>query len=119
PTFCPFPPSTEPDHGVPAIMNVFRSRFTQAAIILVLAFCIFRFGIRPPAPWSVLSLYMTIIFLATLIFVSSDADSWKSFIGRFWPTRVDPQPRLLRLALLPATPTLLGYYAYTQAAAKP
>ena len=100
-------------------MNVLRSRFTQAVIILVLAFCILRFGIRPPAPWSVLSLYMTIIFLATLIFVSSDADSWRSFITPIWTTLVDPRRRLLRLVLLIVIPILFGYYAYTQAAAKP
>jgi len=100
-------------------MNMLRSRFTQAVIILVVAFCILRFGIRPPAPWSVLSLYMTIIFLATLVFVSSDADSWKSFIGPIWTTLVDPRRRPLRLLLIVVIPILLGYYAYTQAAARP
>jgi mono/diheme cytochrome c family protein len=99
-------------------MNVLRSRFTQAVIILVVAFAVLRFGIRPPAPWSVLTLYMAIIFLATLVFVSSDADSWRSFINPIWTTLVEPRRRLLRSALVIVIPLLLGYYAYTQAAAK-
>jgi len=45
-------------------MGFLKSRFTQAVGIFVLAFVVLRFGIRPPAPWSVLRLYMTIIAMA-------------------------------------------------------
>jgi mono/diheme cytochrome c family protein len=100
-------------------MNILRSRFFQAVLVLVLAFVILRFGIQPPAPWSVLTLYMTIVLMAVLIFVSSDRDSWADFIRPIWATLVRPDLRILRLALLVAIPLLLGYYAYTQAAAKP
>src|SRR5919109_386943 len=61
-------------------MSFLRSRFVQAVLVLVLAFVILRFGIRPPAPWSVLTLYIAIIIVI---------------------------------------PLLIGYYAYTQAAARP
>src|SRR3989440_12983145 len=100
-------------------MRLLRSRFLQAVLVLVLAFVILRFGIQPPAPRSVLSLYMFIISLAVLVFVSSDRDSWRDFITPIWNTLVRPEPRPLRLALLGVLPLLLGYYAYTQAAAKP
>ena len=100
-------------------MRLLRSRFLQAVLVLVLAFVILRFGIRPPAPRSVLSLYMFIISLAVLVFVSSDRDSWRDFIAPIWTTLVRPERRPLRLALLVVLPLLLGYYAYTQAAAKP
>jgi mono/diheme cytochrome c family protein len=100
-------------------MSFLRSRFLQALLILVVAFVILRFGIRPPAPWSVLTLYMTIVLLATLIFVSSDSDSWRSFVRPIWTTLVDRDKRVLRYALLIVIPLALGYYAYTQAAAKP
>src|SRR4029450_13407109 len=73
----------------------------------------------PAAPWSVLTLYMTIVFLAVMVYVSSDVDSWRSFVRPLWSTLVDPDKRLLRLVLLVALPLLLGYYAYSQAAAKP
>jgi mono/diheme cytochrome c family protein len=100
-------------------MNVLRSRFFQALAILVVAFAVLRYGIQPPAPWSVLSLYMTIIFLALMVFVSSDSDSWRNFVRPIWSTLVDRDKRFVRLVLLVALPVLLGYYAYTQAAARP
>jgi mono/diheme cytochrome c family protein len=96
-----------------------RSRFVQAVFILVVSFCLLRFGIRPPAPWSVIKIYMLVVFLAVLIYVSADADSWRSFIRPMRSALVDPDKRLVRMVLLIAIPLLLGYYAYSQAAAKP
>ncbi len=100
-------------------MSWLRSRFTQAVIILAAAFVILKYGIRPPAPWSVLTLYMSIILLAVLVYVSSDSDSWRDFLRPIMATLVRPERRVLRLVLIVAIPLLLGYYAYTQAAAKP
>jgi mono/diheme cytochrome c family protein len=100
-------------------MNLFRSRLFQAALVLVIAFVFFRFAIRPPAPFSVLSLYMGIVLLAVLVFVSSNSDSWRSFLRPMRATLVDSDKRVLRLVLMIVIPLLLGYYAYTQAAAKP
>ena len=100
-------------------MRLLRSRFFQAVGIFVLAFVVLRFGIRPPAPWSVLSLYLAIIAMALLIFVSSDRDSWADFVSPIWATLTDPRYRLLRSVLVVLIPVLFGYYAYTQAAARP
>src|SRR5947208_16826847 len=99
-------------------MSFLRSRFAQAVLVLVLAFAILRFGIRPAAPWSVLTLYMSIVLLAVLVYVSSDSDSWRDFMRPIRSTLVAPDKRLTRLVLLIVVPLLLGYYAYTQAAAK-
>jgi len=100
-------------------MNVLRSRFFQAVVIWVLAFLILRVGIRPPAPWSVLTLYLFIVTLALLVFVSADRDSWRDFVRPVWLTLTDERYRVLRTVIVFALPLLLGYYAYTQAAAKP
>src|SRR5881397_3130229 len=100
-------------------MSFLRSRFVQAVLVLVIAFVVLRFGIRPPAPCSVLTLYMSIVLLAVLVFVSSDSDSWRDFVRPIRETLVNPDRRHARLGLLIALPLLLGYYAYTQAAAKP
>jgi mono/diheme cytochrome c family protein len=100
-------------------MSFLRSRFVQAVLVLVIAFVILRFGIHPPAPWSVLTLYMSIVLLAVLVFVSADSDSWREFVRPIRSTLVSPDRRYLRHGLLIAIPLLLGYYAYTQAAAKP
>ncbi len=100
-------------------MSFLRSRFVQAVLILIAAFVVLRFGIRPPAPWSVVQLYMTIVLLAVLIYVSADSDSWSEFVRPIRSTLVEPDKRHVRLALLVVVPLLLGYYAYTQAAARP
>src|SRR6266508_4233590 len=100
-------------------MSVLRSGFVQAVLLLVIAFVVLRFGIQPPAPWSVLTLYLSIVLLAVLVFVSSDSDSWREFVRPIRATLVSPDRRHARLGLLIVLPLLLGYYAYTQAAAKP
>jgi mono/diheme cytochrome c family protein len=100
-------------------MSFLRSRFVQAVVIFVVAFVVLRVGIRPPAPWSVIQLYMAVVLLALLIYVSADTDSWRSFVDPIRATLIDPSKRSLRLVLAIVLPLLLGYYAYTQAAAKP
>jgi mono/diheme cytochrome c family protein len=100
-------------------MRILRSRLFQSALILVVAFCILRFGIRPPAPWSVLTLYMAIVLIAVLVFASSDSDSWRDFMRPIRATLTERRLLPLRVALMIAIPLLLGYYAYTQAAARP
>jgi len=100
-------------------MKYLRSRLLQAALILVISFVVLRFVIRPPAPFSVLSEYMAIILVAVLVYVSADSDSWRSFLRPLRATLVDRDKRSLRFVLMIVVPLLLGYYAYTQAAAKP
>src|SRR5438105_14002589 len=95
-------------------MRFLRSRFLQAVLVLALAFVILRFGIRPPAPRSVLSLYMFIISLAVLVFVSSDRDSWRDVISPVWNTLVRPEGRSLGMALLGVLSVLPGYSGDTQ-----
>src|SRR5882724_10747584 len=56
---------------------------------------------------------------AVLIYVSADSDSWREFVHPIRSTLVEPDKRHVRLALLVIVPLLLGYYAYTQAAARP
>jgi len=96
-----------------------RNRFFQAVVVWAAAFAIFRFGIRPPAPWSVVTLYMMVVTLALLVYVSSDSDSWRGFVQPVRSTLVDPDKGYLRIALMIVIPLLLGYYTYTQASAKP
>src|SRR2546422_11443761 len=94
-----------------------RSTLFPYTTLFRAAFVVLRFGIRPPAPWSVVQLYMTIVLLAVLIYVSADSDSWREFVHPIRSTLVEPDKRHVRLALLVVVPLLLGYYAYTQAAA--
>jgi mono/diheme cytochrome c family protein len=100
-------------------MRLLRSRFVQAVLVLVISFVVLRFAISPPAPWSVVTLYMAIVAMAVLIFVSSDRDSWADFVRPIWATLTEPRYRPVRTACLVVVPLLFGYYAYTQAAARP
>ncbi len=98
-------------------MGLFRSKFFQAVLVLVAAFLFFRFGISPPAPRSVLSLYMTVVLIAVLVYVSSNSDSWRSFVAPIRAVVVDDSKLTIRIAVMIVLPLLFGYYAYTQAAA--
>src|SRR5581483_10334477 len=95
-----------------------RGKFLQAVGVLVAAFLLFRYGIQPPMPFSVLSLYMFVTLLAVLIYVSSDSDSWRAFVTPIRRTLTEPGRRPLRLLLGVTIPILVGYYAYSQAAAR-
>ncbi len=99
-------------------MNVFTSKFLQAVVVLIIAYVTFQFAIRPPAPWSVLSLYMAIVLFAVMIYVSSNSDAWREFVRPIRAVLGDPDKRIVRITLMAIIPVLLGYYAYTQAAAK-
>ncbi|HLE44846.1 MAG TPA: c-type cytochrome, partial [Methylomirabilota bacterium] len=94
-----------------------RGKFLQAILVLVAAIVVFKFIIRPPMPFSLLSLYMAITLLAVLLYVSSDSDSWRAFVQPIWATLTEPGWRPLRLALGVLLPVLVGYYAYSQAGA--
>src|SRR5713101_7666081 len=99
-------------------MNWLRSKFSQAVLVLVVVFVLYRFAIRPPAPWSVLTLYMAIVLITVLVYVSSDSDSWRNFLAPIRSTLLDGSKRPIRLALMVLIPLVVGYYAYTQAAAR-
>jgi DMSO reductase family type II enzyme heme b subunit len=99
-------------------MRILRSKFFQAVLVLLGTFLFFRFGIRPPAPWSVITLYMTITVFAVLVYVSSDSDSWEAFLRPVRSTLADDSKRQIRLVLVVALPILVGYYAYSRAAAE-
>src|SRR5688572_10239624 len=92
-------------------------KLLQAVVVLAVAFAIFKYGIRPPMPFSLLSLYMAITLLAVLVYISSDSESWRAFVSPIWATLTEPRWRPLRLGLGVLLPLLVGYYAYSQAAA--
>lgn len=98
-------------------MGLFRSRLFQSLLVLAISFAIFRFGIRPPAPWSVITLYMGIVLLALLVYVSSDSDSWRAFLAPLRALLVDDSLTAVRVGIMIVLPLALGYYAYSQAAA--
>ncbi len=99
-------------------MSWLRSKFAQAVLALVVAFVLFRFAIRPPVPWTVVTLYMAIVLVAVLVYVSSDSDSWRNFLAPIRSTLVEDSKRPVRVGVMVLIPLVVGYYAYTQAAAR-
>jgi DMSO reductase family type II enzyme heme b subunit len=95
-----------------------RGKFLQAALVLIVAALLFKYGIQPPMPFSVFSLYMAVTLMAVLVYVSSDSDSWRAFVAPIWATLTEPGRRPLRLFLGVVIPILVGYFAYSQAAAR-
>lgn len=92
-----------------------RHPLVQAVLVLLVAFVIFRFGIRPATPSSVLVLYMSIVMAAVILYVSSSEHSWRKFQDPFltlllgrgeWITR-------LRWTIAGLLPLLVGLHAYT------
>ncbi|MFQ5801816.1 MAG: c-type cytochrome [Candidatus Methylomirabilales bacterium] len=99
-------------------MSVLRSKLVQAVLVVVGMYLVFRFGIQPPAPWSVVKIYMVVVLLAVFVYVSSDSDSWRAFLSPIQSTLLDEGKRSIRNALLVLLPMLVGVYTYTQAAQK-
>ncbi len=97
-------------------MSILRSKLVQAVVVVVAMYLVFRFGIQPPAPWSVVKLYMAVVLLAVFVYVSSDSDSWRAFLSPIQSTLVDEGRRPIRNVLLVLLPILVGVYTYTQAA---
>ena len=87
-------------------------------MVLIVAALVFKYVIRPPMPFSVFSLYMAVTLMAVLVYVSSDSDSWRGFVAPIWATLTEPRRRPWRLFLGVVIPLLVGYYAYSQAAAR-
>src|SRR5262245_49032892 len=94
-----------------------RGKFLQAVVVVIGAALVFRYGIRPPMPFSVFSLYMGVTMMAILVYVSSDPDSWRAFVAPIWAMRTEPGRPPLPLLLGILIPLLIGYYAYSQASA--
>ncbi|MFQ5898696.1 MAG: c-type cytochrome [Candidatus Methylomirabilia bacterium] len=101
-----------------AILLASNSRFVRSVCLIVITFSMFAAWIQPPAPWSVVKLFMAVVLLAVLVYVSSDSDSWRAFLSPIRSTLVDDGKRPLRYAVMVLLPVVIGYYAYTQAAPK-
>jgi DMSO reductase family type II enzyme heme b subunit len=61
---------------------------------------------------------MTITTFAVLVYVSSNSDSWESFLQPIRSTLADDSKRQIRLALVIILPLLIGYYTYNSVAAE-
>ena len=92
----------------------------QSIAILVAAYVLIVYGIpRLPGsaivPKSVAFEYMTMIFVALLLYVSADDDRWALFRAPLQAMLVEPHLRLVRSAVLLAVTLLVGWITFAQA----
>jgi mono/diheme cytochrome c family protein len=96
-----------------------RHPFWQTALIAVLAYLLFKFGIAllpgsAPVPHTVVLQYMAVVIVALLIYVSADEPRWRSFKGPIHSVMVDNDKKILRILLLIAIPVLAGFVAFNR-----
>ncbi|HUE77018.1 MAG TPA: cytochrome c [Longimicrobiales bacterium] len=106
------------------MMRWVRHPLGQTAVILVVAYVIFEFGIRyvppllgiasAPVPNSVLLQYMLTVFVGALIFVSDNEARWREFKRPIRAVLADDDKRMLRNILLAVVPILVGLLVFMQ-----
>lgn len=99
-----------------------RHPFWQTALIVVLAWLLFEFGIAylppllgmrsAPAPGSVVLQYMTVVIVGMLLYVSSEERRWSKFKEPIHAVLVDNDKRILRVLLMIAIPLLAGWVTF-------
>lgn len=98
-----------------SILTPLRHKFTQAVLVWLFAFIIFRFVIQPPIPSSLLTIYLGIVTAVILVWVSSSDASWNEFRSPIFTFFVEEKIKWvvwLRLAVLILIPLLVGWLAY-------
>ncbi len=82
------------------------SKFTLSIIVVAIAYLIFRFGIRPPIPSSLLYIYLAITVFAILLYISVSKESFDSFLAPIKDVLTKPglshirQPILIMLPII-------------------
>lgn len=71
-----------------------------------------RFGWKVPIPQSVVTLYMGIVTLATVAYVTSSRERVQAFTGPLVRLCVDPRRRLVLYALIVLIPSLVAFGVY-------
>ncbi|HUG39768.1 MAG TPA: cytochrome c [Longimicrobiales bacterium] len=106
------------------MMRYLRHPLGQAAAVLLAAYALFEFGIAyippllgiasAPVPGSVLLQYMITVLVGVLIYVSGNEERWREFRRPIGAVLVEPEKRVLRMALLVIIPILVGVVAFGQ-----
>jgi mono/diheme cytochrome c family protein len=72
-----------------------------------------KFGVQPPIPSSVMSLYLAISTISILVYLIADPDRFRAFLAPLIRLLREPRLAIPRIALLTALPLLLGWTTYT------
>jgi mono/diheme cytochrome c family protein len=104
------------------VRSLLRHPFWQSVLVLVAGWLLVRWGIpylppllgvrSAPVPASVVLQYMVTILFGVILYVSSNEQRWREFRAPIRAVMVEPDKRVLRLALLIALPLLVGFLAF-------
>jgi mono/diheme cytochrome c family protein len=81
--------------------------WTLATVASIWAFL--RFGFKVPVPQSVVSLYMGIVVLSTVAYVTSERQRAAAFVAPLERLCLDPKLKLLLLAVMVGLPALVAF----------
>jgi len=104
-------------------MNTFlaplRHKLTQAVLVWLGAFVVYRFVIQPPIPSSLLTLYLGITTAVILLWVTASDAWWNEFKSPVVRLLVERENRMVtgaRWLILVMIPALAGWFAYQRVA---
>ncbi len=89
----------------------------QAVLILIASYLIFRYGIHPPIPSSLMGMYMITAIIAVWLYVSSSEEAWQDFLHPILATlRAEGWfTKTVRALLFLLIPALVGYVTFARA----
>lgn len=113
---------------MPGLTSTFTHKFTQFTLLLVFAYLFFQFGIpalsemltgtAAPVPAHLLwAIYMPIVALILLLYVSSNEATWNEFKSPLRTLIFERERRpivILRMGILVAFPLLAGWAAFNR-----
>ncbi len=89
-----------------------RSKLLQIVLLLAGAYLVFRYGIRPPIPSSLMWMYMGITLVALFVYYSSDSRAWQETLRPLKDTLVREERRPIRIIIFVLFPLLVGFGTY-------
>lgn len=88
--------------------------FIWQIIILAIIYFSLKFGINPPIPSSLLSMYMILAVLSTLIYITLQEDRKKRFLQPIRDIFIKEEKKIIRTIVLILFPLLVGFHVYSK-----
>lgn len=76
----------------------------------------FKFGVRPPMPASVLTIYMTLTTIAIIVFVAANEARFQAFLAPLRAVFAGRAPKAVQVLVLAGIPLLLGWGTWLRTA---
>lgn len=88
--------------------------FAWQIIILTIIYFGLKFGIKPPIPSSLLTMYMILAVAASLIYITVQEERKERFLQPIKDIFIKEEKKVIRTILLILFPLLVGFYVYSK-----